>query len=264
MKRCAAAVMTLAAALLLGACSVPMPEEAAEEPPELFGVPVSESEAVEPTWFDHVVFIGDSVSVMLEYYNDQYGGLGRATFLCAECLTPSGALAYEAGNARLPEYPKGSGQHPKLLDSAAACGGDTFYIMLGMNCISEGVDRACRDLVTLVDELLVQVPDATILVESVTPMTADSPRADAQLNNDTIQAYNTQMQEICREREWYYVNVAEALSDENGFLRADYSGDKAMGIHLNYDGAGAWADYLLRHVPETLKYIENNLEDGEI
>ena len=56
-----------------------------------------------------------------------------------------------------------------------------------------------------------------------------------------------------REREWYYINVAEAVADQQGFLRDDYSGDKAMGIHFNYNGAKAWADYLLTHVPEALK-----------
>ena len=46
---------------------------------------------------------------------------------------------------------------------------------------------------------------------------------------------------------------AEAVSDENGFLRSEFSGDRAMGIHFNYDGAAAWADYLLTHVPQALK-----------
>ena len=89
--------------------------------------------------------------------------------------------------------------------------------------------------------------------QSVTPMTADSPRADDALNNGTIQAFNERMRQICQEKQWYFVNVAEAVSDENGFLRSEFSGDRAMGIHFNYDGAAAWADYLLTHVPQALK-----------
>ena len=61
------------------------------------------------------------------------------------------------------------------------------------------------------------------------------------------------MKEICQEREWYYVNVAEAVADEQGYLRADYSGDRPMGIHFNYNGAEVWANYLLTHVPQALK-----------
>ena len=60
------------------------------------------------------------------------------------------------------------------------------------------------------------------------PYDADSPRADDALNNTTIQTFNQQMQTLCQEKGWYFVNVAEALSDESGFLRSDFSGDKAM------------------------------------
>lgn len=237
--------------------SVQEPETPEEEPvdelPPVFEPVVPASQAVSADWFADAVLIGDSVSVMLEYYNDAYGTLGQATFLCAESLSPGGALSYSAGHERLPEYPKGSGQRPRLEDAVAASGASKVYVMLGMNCIAGGVDRACQDLVTLIDTILAKSPDVTILVQPVTPMTADSPRADAALNNDTIAQYNAQVLEVCREREWYYVASREALSDEAGYLRADYSGDKAMGIHLNYNGAAAWADYLLTHVPEALK-----------
>ena len=228
-------------------------EEPVDELPPPFEPVVPASQAVSADWFADAVLIGDSVSVMLEYYNDAYGTLGQATFLCAESLSPGGALTYSAGHERLPEYPKGSGQRPRLEDAVAASGASKVYVMLGMNCIAGGVDRACQDLVTLIDTILAKSPDVTILVQPVTPMTADSPRADAALNNDTIAQYNAQVLEVCREREWYYVASREALSDEAGYLRADYSGDKAMGIHLNYNGAAAWADYLLTHVPEALK-----------
>jgi lysophospholipase L1-like esterase len=87
-------------------------------------------------------------------------------------------------------------------------------------------------------------------------MTADSPRADELLNNQTIAQYNTILRNICRERGWYYVDAALAMTDEYGFLRADYSGDKAMGIHLNFSGTEAWANYLLTHVPSALKDLQ--------
>ena len=140
-----------------------------------------------------------------------------------------------------------------MCDLVAACGAKKVYLMLGMNCIAGGVDRAANDLVTLVGQIREQVPDAAILIESVTPMTQTSPRADDALNNDTIGQFNARMQQYCQENQWYYVDVAEALSDESGYLRDDYSGDTAMGIHLDYKGAGAWAGYLLSHVPAALR-----------
>ena len=218
----------------------------------LFGR-VPESAPADAAWFDSAAFVGDSVSVMLEYYNNAHHPLGSAAFFCAESLSPRNALAAQPGSKRLPEWPKGSGRHPALPEGIAESGAEKVYLMLGMNSISGGVDNAAADLVTLIDSILAQSPEAAVLIQSVTPMTADSPRTDALLNNETIRQYNLRMAEVCRERGWYFVDSAQALTDENGFLRADYSGDKAMGIHLNFSGAEAWANYLLTHVPSDLK-----------
>lgn len=263
MKRWSMVSFVLVGLLALSACGQPQqlsngPDEDAEPVDQVETVPaftalVPKSEAVPPAWFQDAALIGDSVSVMLETYNSSEGVLGTPAFFCSVSLSQINALSYQAGNQHLPEYPKGSGQHPKLEDGIAASGAKKVYIMLGMNCIAGGVDRACQDLVTLVNGILAKSPGTSILVESVTPMTADSPRADDALNNTTIQSFNTKMQAICQENNWYFVNVAEAVADENGYLRAEYSGDSAMGIHFNYNGAAVWADYLLTHVPEALK-----------
>ena len=222
-------------------------QNGAEAPAKTDTVPVPESAPVDAGWFD------DSVSVTLANYNSSYGTLGKAKFFCSVSLSQTNALSYQAGNERLPEYPAGSGQHPRIEDGIAASGAKKVYLMLGMNCIASGVDRVSQDLVTLVSKIQEKSPGIAVLIESVTPMTADSPRADGSLNNFTIQEFNEKMKAICQEKQWYYVNVAEAVTGDAGALKAEYSGDKAMGIHFNYDGAAAWANYLLTHVPEALK-----------
>lgn len=228
-------------------------QNGAEAPAKTDTVPVPESAPVDASWFDDAAFVGDSVSVTLANYNSSYGTLGKAKFFCSVSLSQTNALSYQAGNERLPEYPAGSGQHPRIEDGIAASGAKKVYLMLGMNCIASGVDRVSQDLVTLVSKIQEKSPGIAVLIESVTPMTADSPRADGSLNNFTIQEFNEKMKAICQEKQWYYVNVAEAVTGDAGALKAEYSGDKAMGIHFNYDGAAAWANYLLTHVPEALK-----------
>lgn len=228
-------------------------QNGAEAPAKTDTVPVPESAPVDASWFDDAAFVGDSVSVTLANYNSSYGTLGKAKFFCSVSLSQTNALSYQAGNERLPEYPAGSGQHPRIEDGIAASGAKKVYLMLGMNCIASGVDRVSQDLVTLVSKIQEKSPGIAVLIESVTPMTADSPRADGSLNNFTIQEFNEKMKAICQEKQWYYVNVAEAVTGNAGALKAEYSGDKAMGIHFNYDGAAAWANYLLTHVPEALK-----------
>lgn len=224
-----------------------------EAPAKTDTVSVPESAPVDASWFDDAAFVGDSVSVTLANYNSSYGTLGKAKFFCSVSLSQTNALSYQAGNERLPEYPAGSGQHPRIEDGIAASGAKKVYLMLGMNCIASGVDRVSQDLVILVSKIQEKSPGIAVLIESVTPMTADSPRADGSLNNFTIQEFNEKMKAICQEKQWYYVNVAEAVTGDQGALKAEYSGDKAMGIHFNYDGAAAWANYLLTHVPEALK-----------
>ena len=228
-------------------------QNGAEAPAKTDTVPVPESAPVDAGWFDDAAFVGDSVSVTLANYNSSYGTLGKAKFFCSVSLSQTNALSYQAGNERLPEYPAGSGQHPRIEDGIAASGAKKVYLMLGMNCIASGVDRVSQDLVTLVSKIQEKSPGIAVLIESVTPMTADSPRADGSLNNFTIQEFNEKMKAICLEKQWYYVNVAEAVTGDQGALKAEYSGDKAMGIHFNYDGAAAWANSLLTHVPEALK-----------
>ena len=214
---------------------------------------VPRGEPVDPDWFSDAAFVGDSVSVMLRMYNDSSHALGDPAFFCAESLSPRNAMAAEEGSERLPEWPRGTGKRPKLPEGIAEFGAKKIYFMLGMNSISGGVDKAAEDLVTLIGLISEKSPEADILIQPVTPMTADSPRADDLLNNGTIRQYDRLLTRLCRENGWYYVDSAQALTDENGFLRADYSGDKAMGIHLNFTGAEAWADYLLTHVPQELR-----------
>lgn len=61
------------------------------------------------------------------------------------------------------------------------------------------------------------------------------------------------MQEYCQENQWYYVNVAEAFKDANGFLQKEYCSDvNSMGMHFTYDGAKVWVNYLKTHIPEDL------------
>ena len=206
-------------------------------------------EPVTMLYWDKAVFIGDSVSVMLESYCSSTHALGGAKFLCASSMSATSILSGKL----LPEWPNGSGQHPSIQDSVAETGAEVVYIMLGMNNMSRYVDGAIRDLVTVCSNLQAANPDITIIVESVTPMTEDSPRKDSYLNNDVINGYNQKMQDICQEHQWYFLNVAEVFKDENGNLIPQYCSDPTkMGMHFTYEGTKVWVDYLKTHVPQEL------------
>ena len=81
-------------------------------------------------------------------------------------------------------------------------------------------------------------------------MTKDSPITRSTLNNQVIGNYNQKLYDMAKENGWYYVNVAEAMSDEEGYLKPEYCSDPAtMGIHFNYTADKVWIDYLRTHIP---------------
>ena len=103
----------------------------------------------------------------LESYCTATGALSKAQFLCAGSMSPTNMLTGQI----LPEYPKGSGQKPPIQDSVAATGAEVVYIMLGMDNIAYGVDKASSDYVTIINNILTRNPEVQIVVQSVTPMT---------------------------------------------------------------------------------------------
>lgn len=214
---------------------------------------VPESAPVELSYFDHVAIVGDSVSVMLQYYCASSKALGNATFLCAGSLSATNALFGVGSESVHPFY---QGKKVLVEDGVAACGADVAYIMLGINNIAYGIDKATEDMVLLIDRILQKSPNVEIVIESVTPMASSSTIISYSLNNEKIKEYNQRMKDICLERGWHFVNVAEAFTDENGFLPPVYCSDNyGMGIHFTAEAAAKWTEYLISHVPEELKYL---------
>lgn len=195
--------------------------------------------------FDDAVFVGDSVSVWLQYYGTATKALGNAKFLCAGSLSSTNALSPVTNDSVHPSY---QGKKMTVEDGVAATGARKVYIMLGINNISYGLERSTGDMVTLINRILAKSPEVTIYIQSVTPMSPKSNILSKGLNNDTIIAYNERMQELCEENGWYFVNVAEVFRDDEGYLPAEYCSDyEGMGIHFNNAAAKNWVAYLKTH-----------------
>lgn len=215
----------------------------------VFTALVPESEEGPTSFFDQAVFIGDSISLTLEAYAGASGALGGAKFLCAGSMSPSNMLSGKI----LPEYPKGSGQKPPIQDSVAATKAKVVYVMLGMDNIAYGLEKATRDYITVLNNIQTVNPDVQIIIQSVTPMSDASTSYSEKLNNNIINAFNEKMKEYCQANQWYFLNVAEVFRDEKGFLKKQYCSDyKSMGMHFTYDGAKVWIQYLKTHIPQDL------------
>lgn len=194
-------------------------------------------------WFDNAVFVGDSVTLKLDYYCEEHPeALGEATFYCAGSLGYTNALwDIDRADAVHPFY---EGESHLVEDCAEVTGKDNVFIMLGMNDIglygTQGAMDSCK---TVVANLLSKSPNAHIYLQSVTPM-IESAQLES-FNNTLIKEFNGLLKTYCTEKGYQYVDVYSALADENGNLPKDLCSDPdGMGLHFNDTSCKMWVDYL--------------------
>lgn len=204
-----------------------MPEEPVETTPE-----EPPADPVEDTYFDDAVFLGDSRTEGFRLYS----GLNTGKYLYA-----TGATVASVFNKSV-DTPLGK---MPLLDALQQMDCGKIYVMLGVNELGwNGTDIFRNQSAKLIERLQADHPDATIVIQSILPVSAKQDAKGSYVNNQRIDAYNQVLQELAETYGVVYLNEAEAVMDEDGYLRADWNFD---GVHLNKAGCQAWLDYLRTH-----------------
>ena len=186
-------------------------------------------------WFDDAVFLGDSVSLILEKQSEQTGGLGEALFLCEGSFGINNAVS---GNVLL--WYQGRAYLPQ--DVLPLTGANKLFIMVGANDIAlyGGIDGAMEMWDVFVDNVRETCPDILIFIESMLPVwytvTYDG------LNYANILIYNERLRDFCEERDCVYVDVADYFRDEHGGMALAYSSDAY--VHITYAAADLWIEQL--------------------
>jgi lysophospholipase L1-like esterase len=205
------------------------------------------SDRVDETYFDDVLFIGDSISEGLFNYAAAKETLGDARFLTSVSLSATNAL-WDVSSRSV--HPRWEGEKMKVENAVPLTGKTKVYLMLGMNdIISVGVDKSVQNFTTLCNKILANAPDVQLYVESVTPRTNQGAKSDnGVLNNKNINLYNRKLAALCQQRGWYFVNVAEVMFDSTGYLNRSYCSDpNGMGMHFANAGCKVWVEYLYTH-----------------
>lgn len=199
---------------------------------DVWAGPVPESALVEDTYFDDVVFLGDSRTDGLRLYS----GLQHGTFLCSTGAT------VESVFSKAVETP--AGELP-LLDALAALDCGKIYIMLGINELGwNGTETFRTQSTELIQRLQKDHPDAEIVIQSILPVSAKKDAEGRYVNNGRIKEYNQVWLELAEEFDVAYLNVAEGVAGEDGLLPSELCYD---GVHLNKAGCRMWLDYLRTH-----------------
>ncbi len=213
---------------------------------------IQESEAVDHSYFDDAVFIGDSISLKLSHYarkmrQEDEDFLGKAKFLVAGSLGSGNAL-WEISNESV--HPSYKGEKMLLEDSVKAAKAGKVYIMLGSNDVGlYGVEGSVENMRTLVYRILEKSPDVEIFIQSATPRIA---AVKSKPTNRGLFDYDLKLYELCMEEGWNFVDVASVMRDESGNLYEEYCSDApTMGMHFTDAACQIWVDYLLTHTAET-------------
>lgn len=205
---------------------------------------VEKTSPVDVSYFNDVVFVGDSVSLKLTNYHYSTDALGNAEFLTSGSLGVANAM-WDI-NREDAVHPSLNGSKVTVVDGIAQSGRNKVYWMLGINDLGlYGVDATFENFKTITAQVLEKAPNVKFYVQSCTPMMND---VYGGLTNEKLNQYNALLSEYCREQGWYFVDVASVLRDDNGRLLRDYCSDPdGMALHFTDAGCEKWVEYLFSH-----------------
>ena len=121
-----------------------------------------------------------------------------------------------------------------------------IYVLLGANGVEFlGKNTMMEFYGEFLDAVKQQHPDATIYVQSILPVTQSKEKKSPDLTNKKIDEYNEALKQLTKEKGLLYVNIAEALKDENGALPEEAS--PVDGMHFGPSYYKKWFEYLKNH-----------------
>ena len=216
------------------AAGLPAAKEKAAPAPEAIPCPVPETAAVEDTYFENAVFLGDSRTEGLFLYSGLKSGQPyTAVGATVESVFSKNAWKTEGGE-KIP-----------LLDAFRDQECDKIYIMLGINELGWTKTKTYHDqYAKLIDRVREDHPEAKIALQSIPPVSAKQEAKKSYVNNERIGVYNEIIQALAEEKECYFLDVASCLTGEDGMLPVKQTTD---GIHFNTAGCKAWLGYLRTH-----------------
>lgn len=201
------------------------------------------------SFFDDVVFIGDSVTMRLDYYEYAHNVLGDAAFLTSTGFGTNEALLPVSAVSVHPSY---CGVKNKIEALIPLTGKHKVYLMLGLNDVGwSSTENAVARMETLCDSILSANRGVTLYLQSVTPLSENSNLFRKGFTKQKVQDYNAALAALCARRGWHFINVAAVMYTPDGYLKSAYCNDPdGMGVHFNDAGCAAWVQYLYTHAGE--------------
>lgn len=189
-----------------------------------------EFSTVDESYFDDALFIGDSRTVGLRDYTDLSE---HSAFYCETSLTIYEVLEENFGGQGTVEEALANHDYGKI------------YLMVGINELGRGTtEDFMAEYTKVVDRLHELEPEAKIFVQGVMRVSGEKNSSDAIFNNSNINARNNAIATLADNQQIFYIDVNEAVCDEEGNLISEYTFDQIHLLGAYYD---LWKQFLLVH-----------------
>lgn len=196
-------------------------------------VTVPESEAVDDSYFADAVLMGDSRTEGLKMYS----GLDSSQFFSS--------VGMDVDKVFTDQVVSLNGQLLTVAQALEQASYSKVYIMLGMNELGWVYESVFADnYARIIDTIRESHPDATIYVQSILPVSQWKDGSNDIYTNANVVRLQKALVAMCEEKGVNYVNVAEGIQDEQGYLPSEATQD---GVHLTPEYCQRWMDYLKTH-----------------
>ncbi|MGO5115299.1 GDSL-type esterase/lipase family protein [Candidatus Avoscillospira sp. LCP25S3_F1] len=197
-----------------------------EEPPAVTFGPVEDS------YFDDVLFIGDSRTVGLS----QYGRLGQADYFADVGLTVFNLWDKALSDTNLEQ------QTLETLLSNRSYG--KIYVMLGINELGYPMDSLLRQYQSTVSTIQKLQPQADLLLCANLHVTRTASAGTSWLTMENLCRLEAEIKAMTDGEHSFYLDANPVFCDAEGYLKDDMTGD---GVHPYAAGYTLWADWLREH-----------------
>lgn len=207
-------------------------------------------------FFSDSVLIGDSVSQGFENYAMQSNAhrkeageakdplLGTMKFLTSSGYSLLGAFDPVSATSKHPIY---KGKQRPVWESVQLMGARHVYLFFGINDLGGKYHPSWkyRDLIKKLKE---SSPDLAITILSATPTVKGGQQKG--VNTKAIRALNAEMETMAKQNGWDYINLADRLSDAEGYLKPEYCSDGY--VHETAEGYAVWTQVLKEYADAKL------------
>ena len=192
--------------------------------------------ALDETWFDDALFIGESRTVGLQ----GYGRLGNADYFCGEGLTVYGVMGVRASDQNFSE------QTLTSLLSRRQYG--KIYIHLGINELGGNMETFALKYQAVIDEIRQLQPEARIILQAVLVL-GEGYSSKPAFSQESLQRLNLRIKLLAEENGLHFSDVNVIMTDETGYLIPELTFD---GCHLYAGGYELWAQWLIEEAENCL------------